>query len=189
MKTKTLSRVSSGITFVVLAALTLSLLLPVVAAAKVSIGRVRLDDPGNYLFGDSGVTAKFKFHDDGTTLKIIGHAKGLIPDGRVYASLIYDIFSSDEGDFACEPSFEDPFDPDPDNIFLTMFVGFWDVKKSGVGTLKVTNIEPTFGGALVYVPLSKIGTISIRDGTVPGPFGPGTGPAAVVACGDVVVHP
>ena len=36
-----------------------------------------------------------------------------------------------------------------------------------------------------YVSLDRIGNVSIRDLSVMGPFGPGSGPAAVVACGKV----
>ncbi len=150
-------------------------------------GEAKLDDPGNNADSPTGVSAKIKFKDDGTTLKITGKAKGLTP-GVPYASLIYDIFSSTEGPFACEPGLP-PDDPSPLNIFATMFVGFWDVDEDGKGKLSATNIGPTFTpGPPVYVPLSKIGTISIRDTTVIGDFGPGTGPAAVVACGVVDVE-
>ncbi len=147
-------------------------------------GEAELEDPGNYAFGPSGVTAEIEFVDDGTTLTITGEAEGLTP-GVPYVSLIYDIFSSAEGDFACEPGLADD-DPSPFNIFATMFVGEWVVDEDGDGTLSAINIGPTFApGPPVYVSLSKIGTISIRDGNVEGPFGLGTGPAAVVACGVV----
>ena len=69
-----------------------------------------------------------------------------------------------------------------------MFIGFWEVDEDGEGKLETTNVIDDVTGAPVYVPLSKIGTVSIRDLTVPGIFGPGSegsGPAAVVACGDV----
>ncbi len=146
-----------------------------------------LEDPGNFGPPPSGVTGEIEFVDDGsTTLTITGEAEGLTP-GVPYVSLIYDIFSLAVGDFACEPSFA-PDDPSAFNIFATMFVGEWDVDEDGDGTLSAINIGPTFApGPPVYVPLSKIGTISIRDGTVEGDFGPGTGPAAVVACGVVEV--
>ncbi len=167
---------------------TLLAVLPAFVGAHEEVeGEAKLDDPGNNAFSPTGVTAKIEFKDDGTTLKMTGKAKGLTP-GVPYASLIYDIFSSDEGPFACEPFFA-PDDPSPLNIFATMFVGLWDVDEDGKGKLSATNIGPTFGpGSPVYVPLSKIGTISIRDLTVIGDFGPGTGPAAVVACGVVEVE-
>ncbi len=147
-------------------------------------GEAELEDPGNNADSPTGVTAEIEFVDDGTTLTITGEAEGLTP-GVPYASLIYDIFSSAEGDFACEPGLADD-DPSPFNIFATMFVGEWVVDEDGDGTLSAINIGPTFApGPPVYVSLSKIGTISIRDGNVEGPFGLGTGPAAVVACGVV----
>ena len=149
-------------------------------------GEAELEDPGNNAGSPTGVTAEIEFEDDGTTITITGEAEGLTP-GVPYASLIYDIGSFAQGPIACEPTIFDP--ADPNNIFATMFVGIWDVDEDGEGTLSATNIIPTFApGPPVYVPLSKIGTISIRDGTVMGPFGPGTGPAAVVACGVVEVE-
>ncbi len=58
-----------------------------------------------------------------------------------------------------------------------------------MGTLSATSIGMTNDPSTrAYVPLSKIGTISIRDRTVDGPKGPGTGPAAVVTCGKLVVR-
>ena len=148
-------------------------------------GEAELEDPGNNLSSPTGVEAEIEFEDDGSTLKISGEAEGLTP-GVPYASLIYDVGSLAEGSDACEPAIFDP--DDPNNIIETMFVGFWEVDEDGEGELEATNIVDDVTGAPVYVPLSKIGTISIRDLTVEGPFGPGSGPAAVVACGEVVTE-
>ena len=145
-----------------------------------------LDDPGNNPGSPTGVTAEIEFEDDGTTLTITGEAEGLTP-GVPYASLIYDIGSSAEGPFACEPAFFGG----PDSIITTMFIGFWVVDEDGEGELSEINIIDDDTGMRVYVPLSKIGTVSIRDLTVPNPGPPffdGSGPAAVVACGVVEVE-
>ena len=146
-------------------------------------GEAELEDPGNYLFGPSGVTGEIEFVDDGTTLTITGEAEGLDPT-IPYASLIYDIGSSAVGDEACEPAFF----AGPDSIITTMFIGIWTVDEDGEGELSAINIIDDDTGLRVYVPLSKIGTVSIRDVTVPNPGPPffdGSGPAAVVACGVV----
>ena len=175
----------------VMFALVALIAIPIVAFAggNKAKGKSKLDDPGNNASSPTGVRANIKFRDDGTTLTITGKAKGLTP-GVPYASLIYDIDSSAEGALACEPAIEDF--GNPDNIIATMFVGIWEVDEKGHGRLSATNIgfTPGFGDPAdtTYVPLSKIGTISIRDATVAGPFGPGSGPAAVVACGWVAVH-
>ena len=153
------------------------ILIPTVAIASSGLeGEAELEDPGNNASSPTGVEAEIEFEDDGSTLRISGEAEGLTP-GVLYASLIYDVNSSAEGPDACEPAIFDP--GDPNNILATMFIGFWQVDEDGEGELEATN---TNGGA-DYVPLTKIGTISIRDLTVSG----GAGPAAVVACGEVEV--
>ncbi|MEE8199322.1 MAG: hypothetical protein V3R48_06380, partial [Thermoplasmata archaeon] len=153
-------------------------------------GKAKLEDPGNYIpigvspVVPSGVTGEIKFKDDGTSLLITGKAKGLTPD-VLYISLIYDIGSSAVGGEACEPTIFGG----PDSILPTMFVGFWFVDEDGEGKLLARNIfDDDNPGTTTYVPLSKIGTISIRDSRVIGPFGPGSGPSAVVACGVVEVE-
>ena len=139
-----------------------------------------LDDPGNNPGSPTGVTAEIEFEDDGTTLTMTGEAEGLTP-GVPYASLIYDIGSSAVGDEACEPTIFGG----PDSIITTMFIGLWVVDEDGEGELSAINIVDDETGMRVYVSLDLIGTVSIRDLTVAGPFGPGSGPAAVVACGVV----
>ena len=124
------------------------------------------------------IEANFWFDDDGSTLTITGEGEGFEP-GHLYISLIYDVGSSDEGIFACEPTI---FNPKDDNYILdTMFVGIWDVDDlDGTATLAEVNIENDLGGPRVHVPLSKIGTISVRGGDE-GPLG---GPP-VILCGEV----
>ena len=127
----------------------------------------------------SGVTAEIEFRDDGEFLRIEGRARGLDP-GVSYVSLIYDNESVAEGPDACEPAI---FDPEaPGSIIDRMFVGFWNVNEDGEGRLSMTNIRHDDGRS-VHVGLEEFHTISIRDSTVVGEFGPGSGPAAVVACG------
>ncbi len=113
----------------------------------------------------SGIEAEIKFTDDGSTLTIDGKAEGLDPDA-LYGSLIYDVKSKKSGARSCEPEIFDP--EDPNNILNTMFVGIWAVGADGKGTLAATNLPDDIFGINVgceegcYVPLSKIGTISVR---------------------------
>lgn len=120
------------------------------------------------------IDAEIDFEDDGSTLRVTGDAEGLTP-GDVYISLVYDIGSVATGPEACEPTIFDG--SDPNNILATMFLGVWTVDGGGNGTLSAIN---TNGGA-DYVPLSKIGTVSIRNVAINNGFGP----HAVVACGAV----
>ena len=131
----------------------------------------------------SGIEGEIELVDDGSTLTIHGEAEGLTP-GVVYISLIYDVDSPATGPEACEPKIFNPLLPG--FILPTMFIGVWDVDDDGEGTLWATNIDDETTPDpfdRVYVPLSKIGTVSIRDTTVLGGFGP----LAVMACGEVEV--
>lgn len=116
------------------------------------------------------------FVDDGTDLHITGTVRGLDPAG-IYISLVYDIKSVPGGPLGCEPAIFDP--TDPGFLLPTMFVGFWAVDGAGNGTLAETNIE----GA--YVPLGRFKSVSIRDIRINNGFGP----TAIVACGEVAIHP
>ncbi len=113
----------------------------------------------------SGIAAEIKFTDDGSTLTIEGKAEGLDPDA-LYGSLIYDVKSKRSGARSCEPEIFDP--ADPNNILDTMFVGIWEVDADGKGTLAASNLQADPFGINIgceagcYVPLSKIGTISVR---------------------------
>jgi hypothetical protein len=129
----------------------------------------------------SGVNGRIDFVDDGSTITINGTATGLTP-GIPYASLIYDNGSSPGGPLACEPTIFDP--SDPGFLLTTMFVGLWTVDGNGNGLLSEVNIVDDETGARVYVPLSKFKTLSIRDLTINGGFGP----EAVVACGEEASH-
>jgi hypothetical protein len=146
--------------------------LDVASAAGTSIIGKVVQDPEN----DSGIHGRFFVYDNGSTLKLRGTATGLNPE-NVYVSLIYDIASPDEGPEACEPGIFDP--SDPNFILYTMFFGVWTVDAAGNGTLDAVNIVDDETGERVYVPTSKIGTISIRDTSINGGFGP----LAVMACG------
>ena len=130
---------------------------------------------------ESGVKAKIDFVDDGTTLMVNGSATGLDP-AESYFSNIYDNSSVPGGPNACIPTIFDP--EDPDFILPTMFLGFWAVDEQGNGTLSAIN---TNGGA-DFVPLDKIGTVSIRLFIAPPPA-PGAPPVTeLVACGRVATR-
>lgn len=127
--------------------------------------------------------------DDGSSLTVEGSASGLDPEG-VYVSLFYDkrasaqgIPASDEAANnagACEPGLGEDH---PQSLTAgQMEIGsggtldLWEVEGNGDATLGPTS-------TVDYVPVEKIGTVSIRDARVNNGFGPN----AVVACG-VVTH-
>lgn len=145
--------------------------------------------------------------DDGSSLKVTGSARGLDPE-VIYVSLFYDKRSSAQGSpksgraalnaSACEPGAGTALGADHPQ-FLTagqMEIGpgtspgplaWWDVEPDGTARLGPTSTQE-------YVPVKKIGTVSIRDTRIAqvdldgdGEPEPGTGPDAVVACG-VVTH-
>lgn len=143
--------------------------------------------------------------DDGSDLTITGEASGLVADDdQRYVSLFYDKASSVQGPRACEPGQNVGFAPESDHplalTLLQMVIGpgtnpdvtpptapgpphaAWDVDGNG---------DATFGpsGTYQYVPVDKVGSASIRDTEVNGPFGPGTGPEAVVACAQITHDP
>jgi hypothetical protein len=60
-----------------------------------------------------------------------------------------------------------------------MFVGIWTTNAAGNGLLIQTAPPGTIA------PLGTIDTVSIRDTTINGGFGP----QAVVACGEIAVNP
>lgn len=126
----------------------------------------------------AGVKGVINFTDDGSELTVDGAVTGLRP-GVPYLTLVYDNNAVPGGPEGCEPAIFVP--SDPDFILPTMFVGFWVNNGDGTGTLAAVN---TNGGA-DYVPLSKIGAVSVRDLTIDNGFGP----AAVAACGRVATHP
>lgn len=147
-------------------------------ASGVAMGRAQLH-PVN----QSGVKGVITFVDDGNTLQIMGTARGLDPAG-VYASLIYDSKSVPGGPLGCEPAIFDP--TDPGFLLPTMFVGFWSVDQAGVGILDETDIADDANPPnRVRVPLGKFKSVSIRDLNINGGFGP----TAIVACGEVAIHP
>ena len=60
---------------VLVVALALLAAVPALGAAKTRTSAVLHEEPGG-----SGVTATIIFDDDGTTLKIRGHATGMVPE-------------------------------------------------------------------------------------------------------------
>jgi dipeptidyl aminopeptidase/acylaminoacyl peptidase len=143
---------------VLVVALSLLAAVPALGAAKTRTSANLHEEPGG-----SGVTATINFDDDGTTVRIRGHASGMDP-GTTYISLIYDNGSVDTGEFACLPT--------DGSIIDRMFVGVWKVLPNGNGILMATNFELD-GGGKVYVSPDDFNTISVRIA--------GTGD--LVACG------
>lgn len=131
---------------------------------------------------DSGISGWVTLTDDGETIVVSdGSATGMVPntgpvEGFRYLSLYYDKASPPEGPEACEPGTHDPDHP----LFLTeaqMLGGIWASDADGNGS--VFDLDGD------YVPVDRVGTMSIRDLTVNGGFGP----EAVVACGKVTHDP
>lgn len=134
--------------------------------------------------------------DDGEVTSVDGEASGLKPS-RPYGSLFYDKLSSPQGSptsgesalnaSACEPG------AGPDHpLFITLeqmiisdggLIGSWNVAGNGDATLD--------GAAVEYVPLKKIGTVSIRDfSLLPQVLAGDLAPdEIVVACGVVTRDP
>jgi len=120
------------------------------------------------------VRARLVFLESGVDLIVLGTATGLTP-GSTYLSNIYDIDSVATGPDACLPAIFDP--TDPDFLLPTMFLGTWEVDDTGVGRLVAINTN----NGEDFVPLRKIGTVSIRQF-----IAPGTPPETVLdACGVV----
>ncbi len=115
----------------------------------------------------SGVIGRINFTDTGSAIIVTGTATGLAPftSGR-YVTLVYDRGSVPGGPNNCEPTTPLP----------NMFVGFWTSDAAGNGTLHQV-AQPA--------PLGTFDTVSIRDQTINGGFGP----TAVVACGEVALNP
>jgi hypothetical protein len=119
----------------------------------------------------SGIKGRITFTDTGAGLVVTGTATGMAPFtfGR-YVTLVYDVESVPGGPELCEPA------PDP---IPGMFVGIWTSDAAGNGLLM--QIAPP----AAIAPLGTFDTVSIRDSTINGGFGP----EAVVACGQVAVNP
>lgn len=139
---------------------------------------------------DSGVHGVVAITDNGSKLMVTGLALGLDPantDG--YGSAFYDLASQLRGPLACEPGNNVGVGTDhPLSLTLAqMTIGpafldpIWEVDADGGGGFDRV-------GTGAYVSVDRIGTVSIRDLSVSGPVGPGTGPAAVVACGKVTAN-
>lgn len=143
---------------------------------------------------ESGVRGSVSIADDGSSLTIEASAVGLDPDnkgeGEGYVSLTYDLASPVRGPEACEPGrgvgtgTEHPLSL----TLLQMLIGdadsegpfgleLWDVDSGGEGTLGPVGVHE-------YVPVDRIGTVSIRDLRINGGFGP----EAVMACARITAH-
>ncbi len=114
----------------------------------------------------SGVMGRITFTQTAGGVAVTGTATGLQPSVGRYVTLVYDVGSVPGGPSACEPTVE----------MEGMFVGIWTVNAAGHGTL-------TQLGSVA--PIGAFDTVSVRDTTINGGFGP----EAVVACGQVAVRP
>ncbi len=115
----------------------------------------------------SGAQGRIDFLQTPSGVVVTGTSTGLQPSLGRYVTLVYDPGSVPGGPTVCEPTM-------PMN---GMFVGIWRVDASGDGTL----IQLAHDVA----PLGTFDTVSIRDTTINGGFGP----QAVVACGEVALNP
>jgi len=134
-----------------------------------AIGHARQHEINN-----SGIQGHIFVVDNGSNLVVVGAATGMDPT-KSYFSLFYDKGSVPGGPNACVPS------ANSDLTGPQMFIANWSVDPEGTGTL----VRPSKTGA-AYVPLSDIGTVSIRQNT------PGQNPPffnIVVACGEVARNP
>jgi hypothetical protein len=116
----------------------------------------------------SGVMGQITITDSPAGPVYSGTATGLEPLAPLfrYVTLVYDAGSVPGGPTVCEPTVELP----------DMFVGTWAVDAEGNGTL--IQLAPTAS-------LNTIDSISIRDSQI----NFGVGPEAVLACGQIAVHP
>lgn len=153
--------------------LALAVAVAAIAAAPVyaSHGSSPTAQATQHPIGQSGAKGRIDFSvgSAGQTLAR-GTATGLQPSVGRYVSLVYDVGSVPGGPTRCEPTTE----------LAGMFVGIWSVDAQGVGTL-----IQVFDPADPLAPIGSFDTVSIRDTTINGGFGP----QAVVACGQVAVHP
>lgn len=114
----------------------------------------------------SGAQGLISFTDTDAGVIVTGAATGLEPSVGRYVTLVYDVGSVPGGSTVCEPTVE----------LEGMFVGFWVVDGDGNGTLIQLGM---------VAPLGSFDTVSIRDTAI----NQGFGPEAVVACGQVALHP
>jgi hypothetical protein len=153
-----------------LAALLGTLALVALAVAGVAIGGRDSFTTGHatqHSVNGSGAQGQIDFLQTSAGVAVTGTSTGLAPSFGRYVSLVYDVGSVPGGPTACEPTV--PMDG--------MFVGIWKVDANGDGTL----IQVAHDVA----PLGSFDTVSIRDTTINGGFGP----SAVVACGEVALNP
>ncbi len=139
------------------------------ALAQARAGRARLSAKNG-----SGIRARITFVDSGSTLHVVGIAKGMEPS-TVYETLIYDNGARTGGPRACLPS-QDPSIPGLEGP--QMFVGFWEPLGSGTRVLQaVKRVEDAS-----YSPLGTFATGSVREFF---PQGPPPDNSDLRACGRV----
>ena len=120
----------------------------------------------------SGVKAQLTFVDDGTSLNATGTGTGF-DVGKFYLSLIYEAGSKPGGPDACQSPFASD-DPRYLADFNQRFLGFWFQGPSTTKFFITGSFIATDHGAQFvpgpktdgnYVPLSRLGTVSIREVT------------------------
>lgn len=176
--------------------------------------KVRLRPPEP---GDSDIEGLLTITDDGAKVRVTGSAQGFDPD-KNYISLFHGVGSTATGPRACEPVGIPSSPGDPENALRRdqMHVGGWAIRSLDMGGLRalawpklyegstagkgysgeyeLKNAPPELEGSTPsdgvpdYVPLDRVGTVSIRTLSETDALGRvGFGPDAVVACGDVEV--
>lgn len=174
--------------------------------------RVRSPEPG-----DGNIGGQLTMIDDGDRVRVTGAAQGFDPNEN-YIALFQGVGSKVSGPDACEPVGVSTNPGDPNGALRSeqRRVGGWKVEALGRGEIRALVWTELFKGAGAgegysgtyqlrdrppelgddsprnglpdYVPLDKVGTISIRVLSETDALGrAGFGPEAVVACGRVAV--
>jgi hypothetical protein len=120
----------------------------------------------------SGIKAELTFVDDGASLNATGTGTGFELN-KFYLSLVYEAGSKPAGPQACESPYP-PDDPRYLADFNQRFLGFWFFGPSTTKFFITGSFVATDNGAQFvpgpktggnYVPLSRLGTVSIREVT------------------------
>lgn len=154
-----------------------------------SVGTVtlyELDENGER----AGVMGTIRIQDTGSELIVQGNAQGFEEPDNFFTSLFYGVGSVSTGPLACLPTGLDlgggvttPGDAEDRLSQDEMTTAPWQVTRAGTGKLTATKDEH-------YVPVTDIGTISIRDLTEPAEDRTGALQGGeLVACGKVQVNP
>ncbi len=110
------------------------------APADVAVGKAR--------FVVDGIVDRVVFFDDGNVLTVSARATGMDAN-ETYISQMFDIGSVASGPDACQPTIFDA--GDPGYLIDIQFLGFYENQR----------LSTSYSGA-DYVPLDKIGTVSLE---------------------------